>query len=174
MSARELDLYENVGMIAARMPGELFTKPDDDWTPAAFLQDDDGNVSGPIGLAEFMESQHSKDMLAETALPLVIRMFAARSIVMVLSIWSARIPKEEATEYLAGAYVAPSERPDREEKLMLIELKAEGVTRHSFAPIIRHEDAPPTLGEWEEIEGVDRFAGRFVDPLVAALKSVEP
>jgi hypothetical protein len=62
-------------------------------------------------------------------------------------------------------------RPNREEHLWLMEYTPEGVGRHSYARIHRDEKKPPTLGEWEETPA-DSFSGRFVEPIVRAMKSV--
>ena len=169
MSTHELDLFDWVAMTAAQMPTEVFTKPDDDWVPIAFLMGPDGQATFPI--AEFMDNDRTKDLLAEFILPQVIKKFRAHTLVMVMSAWQGRtIPKGVDWQDRPR----PSEDPERTEILMLIEYKAEGVTRQTVANIIRHEDSPPTLGEWDDWGGATLGSdGRFIGPIVNAMQDVK-
>lgn len=165
-SARPLDLYESVCMIAMRMPKELpFKNPDDDWEPVLFMQDREENQS-TIAMGPFMGDAADKQMLATVALPAMINMFEATRIVMVMSTWTADVPRETDL-----STVQPSKLPNRIEKLLVMELDCNGVQRVAFAPILRDGVNPPSLGEWEPTEGFESFVGRFVDPLVAALRT---
>lgn len=172
MSARELDLFEFVAMQATRIPDELFTKPDDDWTPVMFMECKDG--SRPIiPLEPYMGNEAEKEVLANVLMPSLIAHFEAIKVVMVLSCWTAQVASLEELEPIR--YVRPSQRENREEVLLLTEYTRDGVSRFSMAPIIRHEDSPPTLGEWgeETAEGSSLGSeGRFVTPIIHALKQV--
>lgn len=170
MDARELDMFEMVAVLAAKMPEEIFTKPDDDWTPVAFLETPDGQVTMP--LAPYMGSPQEKDVLSGMLLPAAITEMKASRLVMVLSVWVGKAKSKE--EFESEDFVPPSQQPERVEKVMIMEYTREGITRSTSALIIRHENAPPTLGEWEDdFENVDRTEGRFVGTIVKALKAVQ-
>lgn len=164
----QLDMYDSAALVASKMPDELFTEPDDDWEPVAFLEGEEGRMMIPLG--SMMGDEQAKDLLTSLLLPHVIKKTKARSLVMVLSIWqskrSAKILNEE------DKYIPPSQCQDRTEHVMVTEYTAEGVQRKAFAQIHRHEDKPPTLGEWEQMDDATEYSGRFVDPLVKALKEV--
>lgn len=167
MSTHELDLFDHVAWSAAKMSEGLFTEPDDDWVPILFLEDTDGErMTMPI--EQFMTDDRTKDMLAEYIIPSVIEKFQPKVVVMVLSIWrGSPIP--------IGVDIddrpRPSEDVNRTEGLMIIEYTAKGITRNTLAPIIRHKDSPPTLGEWEDFP--TDGDGRFVTPIVKAMKRVK-
>lgn len=170
MNTHELDLFDQVAITAASLPKAVFTKPDDDWVPIAFLEGPEGQATFPI--ADFMDNDRSKDLLAEFILPQAISKFRAHTVVMVLSAWQGRnIPKGVDWQDRPR----PSEDPERKEILILVEYKREGVTRHTVADIIRHEDSPPTLGEWDNWGDDAKLGadGRFVGPIVAAMKRVK-
>ena len=169
--ARELDMFEMVAVIAAKMPDELFTKPDDDWTPVAFMETPDGQVSMP--LAPYMGTPADKEILTGLLLPAAITEMKASRIVMVLSVWVGKAETKEEIE--SEHFVPPSQQPGRLEKVMITEYTREGITRMSSALITRHEDAPPTLGEWDDdLSNAAQSEGRFVEPIVKALKAVRP
>lgn len=165
-NASELSMFDTVAVIAQSMPKELFTQPDDDWTPIAFLQGKDEQVTFPLG--EFMEDDRSKDILAHLILPGAIKHLKATSMVTVMSIWQSKT----SAESLATEYIPPSQCEDRTEHVMITEYTAEGVQRQAFAQILRHEDKPPTLDEWQQMDDAIGFSGRFVEPIVKALKEV--
>jgi hypothetical protein len=170
MSTHELDLFDMVAVTAAAMPANAFTKPDDDWVPIAFLEGPEGQATFP--LADFMENDRAKDLLTEYILPQAITKFRAHTVVIVLSAWQGRT-LEPGTDWQDRP--RPSEDPERKEILMLIEYTRDGIQRNTVAEIIRYEDSPPTLGEWESW-GDDTTLGsdgRFVGPIVAAMKRVK-
>ena len=170
MSTHELNLFQHVAMIAStEMPG-FFTEPEDDWEPIAFLELEEGNAIPALPMGMYMQSVQGKELLARMILPMAIDHFGAKRIVLLLSVWMAQGYSKEEIE--SGEYMAPSKHPERTEHIQLLELTADGVQRHSMAQIIRHEDSPPTLGEWDDLEELENFEGRFIDPLVAALKEV--
>lgn len=167
MEARELDLFEFVAMSARMLPNTVFTEPDDDWTPVAFLDGPDGRTTMP--LVQFMGDEVSKDILTQSILPSVIQQFRATTVVMVISTWVSKASSELLTD--TGKYVPPSMQADREERVLIVEYTREGVTRQAWATIQRFPDKVPQLGEWDD-EGAVGVGGRFVDPIVKALKGV--
>ena len=169
MSTHELDLYDHVAYTAASISEKLFTEPDDDWTPVLFMEDADGQrMTMPI--EQFMVNEQTKDLLANFIIPEVIGKFSATIAVMVLSVWrGSPIPKGVDPDDRPR----PSEDVNRTEAVMIIEYTAAGVTRSSMATIVRHEDSPPTLDEWQDDFGQSED-GRFVTPIVRAMKKVRP
>jgi hypothetical protein len=161
-----LDLFDHVAVTAGRLAKDVFTEPDDDWTPIMFMECADGSWA-TMPIEQFMQDNQSKDVLAELIIPQTIKKLEAKIVVMVLSVWHTKLPKGVDWQDRP----APSESLDREEALVVTEYRAEGVTRYSMAEIIRHDDSPPTLGEWENADATG-YEGRFVDPIVAAMKSV--
>jgi hypothetical protein len=164
----QLDLFDQVATLARKMPESLFTDPDDDWTPVAFLEGPQGIAQMP--LEPFMEDDQTKDILADTILPQLITETKTTRVIMVLSVWTSATSASLLHE--TGKYVPPSQHDDRREAVYLIEYTRDGVQRQTHADIIRHETKPPSLGEWSQIEKVTSFEGRFVGPIVAALKRV--
>lgn len=173
MSAHEIDLFEYVAIQARKIPENVFTKPDDDWTPVMFIECGDGEC-GMLPLEPFMGDDLSKEFCADVVMPTAIEVAKARKVVLVLSAWTAQVWCEEELEPIR--YIPPSQRENREEVLVVMEYTSEGVARHAMAPIIRHDDSPPELGDWwddeSELSPTD-FDGRFVQPIVNALKEVE-
>lgn len=169
MSVHELDMFESVCASATKIP-EDFTDPEDDWAPHAFIEAGDG-TQGIMPLAHLMTDE-MKDALATMILPAVVKMAKASRIVLVLSVWTSKLATDEFN-HESGQYAGPppSERPDRKEYVMVIEYTAEGVGRQAYAQILRDGVHPPTLADWED-SGAVGAGGRFVDPIVAALKEV--
>lgn len=170
MSARELDLFEFVSVQARTIPEQVFTKPDDDWTPVMFLEDKNGQFE-IFPLEPFMGDDASKHFCTDVLMPAAIMSVAARKVVIVLSAWTASVWCKEELEPIR--YIPPSQREDREEVLLVIEYSKSGVERTAIAPIIRHEDSTPELGDWwEGMDSPTGFEGNFVKPIVGALKAV--
>lgn len=161
-----LGLFDDVAKTAAGMSEAIFTEPDDDWTPVVFMENAEG-TRATMPIEQFMENDQMKDMLTELIIPQTIQKFGATRVVMVLSVWSSKLPK--GVDWRDRP--RPSEALDRTEALIVSEYTTEGITRWSSAEIIRHEDSPPTLGEWDE-SPIDGFEGRFVNPIVDALRRV--
>lgn len=169
--ANSLSLYEHASIMARQLGETMFTEPDDDWEPMIFLKPGDESEGWPIlPVGPFMQSNATKNILAEAVIPSAVERFQATEVVMILSTWTSENSSKMLHE--TGEYKPPSEQDDRKELLMLSEIKSTGAGRHAFAPIERHEDGPPTLGEWEELEQEADITGRFVEPVVRALKKV--
>jgi hypothetical protein len=166
--ARALDLFESVATIARQMPDSVFTDPEDDWAPIVFMEGKQGRVTMPIH--DFFEDELRKDLLCEVVLPAAIENFEATVVVMVVSTWVSKIAADLLTQ--TGNYIPPSQQPDRIEQVLIIEYTADGVRRKAWAEIERFADKVPQLGEWEDMEGADAMSGRFIEPIVKALKGV--
>jgi hypothetical protein len=167
MSKYELTMFDQICVTARKMGEEVFTEPDSDWAPIAFFSTPDGQMP-MMPLVDFMQNEDTKETLATLILPAVISQYKASAVIIVLSVWTAKLKPGE--QWGKGSLM-PSERPDRGESLMISEYLPTGV-RTVFAEIERRKDLPPLLGEWEEMDGA-HLTGRFIEPIVTALKDVE-
>lgn len=155
-----------VALRGLRDIAKSFTEPDDDFESIVVLETKDGNAAIlPIGF--FMETETSKELLAEVVLPVAIRKMEVQRLVFVTSAWA--VSKE-----VGEMDPRPSEDPDRYEIVIATEMTADGVVDDRWAYIDRDPFgvAPPQLGEFEQMPTAEH-SGRFVDPLVAALKEVK-
>lgn len=129
--------------------GEGFTKPDDDWVPVAFLQG-----SKQMYIAGLMvDKDQYKAVLRRLGKEL-----EPQYATVVLSAWSM---------VMDGGYLPEggiSKHPDRTELLML-DVSDGRQNQRLLAKIQRTSDAPPTLGEWEEMTGSQ---GQLVGVALAA------
>lgn len=161
------DLFEDTLENAARIP-DGFTSPDDDWAPFLFLEGGENTI---VALGGYMDNDDNKDILCEVVLPMIIASAKATKAVLVVSVWSSATSSKVLN--LGEGYMPPSTLSDREELVMVTEYTREGVTRIAQAPIIRSETEVPRLGEWEVRDDVKPGSqGRFIEPIVAALKAV--
>lgn len=170
---QELDLFDRIALTASLMPRQQFTKPDDDWSPMAFFEGAKGEGIIPLDQSNLMADDKGKDVLTEILLPNVIEEMRITRIVFILSVWMSPESNRELAE--SGEYIPPSQRADRREAVFMTEMRHGGVSRQSMAYIVRYADRPPELGEWEELGGGGTpigYTGRFVDPIVAALRRV--
>lgn len=174
--AREITFFESIALTAESMGRENFTEPDDDWVPIMFmLGEEDGKpISSMASIGHFMDSDHSKDMLATMVIPAMIRKFQAKTVVLLLNVWTAQEPMGGWFEHRQGEFIQPSQRPDRQEALTLAEYTRQGLTRYAQAKINRYEYKPPDLDEWVDLPlGEDgAIEGRFVEPIVKAMQSL--
>lgn len=158
--------------------GKDFSEPDDDWVPVGFGLSADG-TSTMVGIdPQFFSSDHSKDLLVEKLRALII---AEQILVfaMVVSTWQSRYHIEtDERRPPAGWHpevspdVMPRDDPNRREAVVVAITDADGTTVSS-AEIIRFEDAPPALKDWEQFdtEGAGS-TGRFVEPFRDAIQIV--
>ena len=122
--------------------GEGFTEPDDDWAPVLFAQDGKGELT-VVGFPVLDDRDATVAILRTT-----LHKVGAVRYALVLSSWAA-----------TSDYVPPSENPERREVLTLL-LSDPETDDFYLAPILRREDAPPRLGEWERLSVYEgRFAG---------------
>lgn len=166
--ARKLDLFEHVAALAASMPDNVFTDPDDDWTPVLFMEGPQGGTM--MALEPYMTDEIHKDMLASVVIPAAIDQFKPTVVVMIVSAWTSKTSGDLLRD--TGEYFPPSEQADRKEQVVVIEYTREGVTRQAFAQIKRFADKVPRLGEWEDMPPAKAVDGRFITPIVQALKGV--
>lgn len=152
-----------------------FDDPEDDYAAMAFFEHDDQVTIIPS--YQFMENDTTKDLLANFVLPRAAVKLGAETVVLVFSAFGVKIEKPTDEEW--EEMPRPGEHPDRVEMLIVTEMNADGVQRSLVAYIDRDPfmKRPPTLTEFEEnfgpgTEGA-HWEGRFIDPLLAALKEVQ-
>jgi hypothetical protein len=64
--------------------------------------------------------------------------------------------------------VPPSQHPDRMERVILVHQQSTDKCNLYAAPVIRHDNRPPDLGQWEEMGGA--MGGRFGDAIEYGMK----
>jgi hypothetical protein len=161
-----LDVIRN-GVEANR---RTFTEPADDWHAPMLLLTDGENVISATVDPEVMQTIEGKDFFAEVAMPELISAHKIRSLVMLLNVWSF-VPKT-AEDVVLSTELGPALMPERVEQLHMVAFRADDDVEMWTNNIVRHEDAPPTLTGWEQVEGL-RVEGRFYDAINAALKAVD-
>jgi hypothetical protein len=62
----------------------------------------------------------------------------------------------------------PRDDPKRMEKIMLLHSHSDGTSTVHAADVIRHDNRPPDLGQWEEVEGP--MGGRFSEAIELGLQ----
>jgi len=128
-----------------------FTQPDDDWDSIVYFQinDDEGDVA--IGNLKHVLSQHwgNRDAIVLKLAQEMSQRNAVR-VALVLNFWTK--PDDDSE-------VAPEKHPDRGEALIILLADSEDAVEWK-ALIERHEDSPPTLGEWA-CSPAPRTGGRF-------------
>lgn len=160
-------------MTAVEEIGKDFEHADDDWLPVAHLYGPDGPMIMVID-PQWMQSEKTKNaLLHEVLAPAIVRS-GAKEAALVLAVWAIKLskdnhnPEEFRKQVEEAQRVGISANKFRKE-MVIVEVMNESDYRIWSADIVRHDDSPPTVGEWEEWEGT-KVAGRFAEPLQAALK----
>lgn len=158
-----MDVYDHLdrAKILVELAAEFFNRPSSVWRARTllFTKSDTMVIDIP---PEAFESDQTKDALA-LSLERLIGEERAHTVVMIQEAWVA--------DRADGSDLSPArDDPNRVESLTITVLRAYEHTG-SIAPILRKKDQPPRLGEWED-SGSSEMDGRFVDPLVAALRAV--
>src|SRR4051794_38231242 len=123
--------------------GSVFEEPDEDWLPTMVVLTAEDKL-GLVGIdPEFLSNQLTKQVLAEQIIPSVLREQHAVAASFISSAWMAQ------GDAMGMMKLRPAQHPDRQECVMLTVATA-FEARSMTALIIRHEDKPPTLGEWSE------------------------
>jgi hypothetical protein len=172
---------EEFSEIVREQPGAmasmLFKEPDDDWEPAAFLLRADDSLM-VIGIdPHYLRNHLTKDLLFEERLPEVIRKERAQHLAVLTSAWTVKMDDPDLTPEKAQEIIAwcgehgVGNHPLATEALMMNIHSVEG---HEFwtADILRHDDAPPTLGQWEASPDGATHTGRAIDAIEEAMKEV--
>jgi hypothetical protein len=153
--------------------GEGFTDHDEDWFPVMVIMP--GDKSKPVVTAfdpAYLETSHTKEILATQVMPAMINGFGGKAISMVQSVWILKLdhlPEEEANEiYERVQREGLANEPNRVEQVMVISVNSHDIDVWG-AEIDRDGTNPPRLGEWEHMESGD-WSGRFVEPIQAALR----
>lgn len=150
--------------------GEKFDEPDDDWMPVLIA----GEIVVPLNFTD----ETAKDLMAELVMPIAIRESKAKEYAFVSSTWVSTITPpeemrdkstEEQMRYIGEHYPPPSMSDQRKESVVVSFGSCDGTNEMWMAEIKRSEDKPPELSEWE-YHGSNDYEGRFVEPLMKAIK----
>ena len=137
--------------------------PDEDWAPAAFIFGEDGELH--IVSTEGWTNDAEKLAYAQTVARMTV-MYQATSVGLVGTVWMLVMIGEPD-----AVLVRPRDHPQRIETLMVLSMSAEDSVT-AFAVIERHDNAPPTLREWDVSTGGE-LEGDISAPLQAALRKVK-
>lgn len=161
----------------AREVGRKFTHPEDDWHPIwAVLTQDQGTII-ETGARE------ANDPRAKTKITQYVADFARRrgaiAIGSLMSTWQVILDVEKLGEQRVREIERQVRAQDgstegiegRVERLLVITYTA-GNVESQHAPINRHDNAPPTLGEFAAIGDLDHLEGRMTEPLQEALRRI--
>ncbi len=137
-----------------------FEKPDDDWEPVALLEDENGQT---IIAALMMDKADYP-----AAVSIMAKQTKATKVALVTSAWGLMFDSKEAAEAWNDDPDAlmPSQHPDGFEQVVISVYDAERVEAWS-AKILRDDEQPPTLAEWEWGSEPD---GRMVGPIREAMR----
>lgn len=162
-------MYEMVERMAKDVGGD-FTEPDDDWFPVAHVLTKKGERFVLAIDLDFMQNEATKGRLVKN-LTDFIRKKKVTHFTLVLSTWIVKADRKPGIDLDTQAEEVglPSQHPDREEMLLVTSFDADTFIT-GFALIERHDDAPPTLGEFERMPD-DAMSGRFIEPFRDALKA---
>jgi hypothetical protein len=144
-----------------------FENPGDDFVPIAFFRSE--SQIQVLPLIPFMENDTKKDMLAEVVFPMLVEKIEAIEVVTVFSAWILHFDKDEW-----DGETRPSESPDRVEVVVITSITAEGIQSNGMAYISRDPlgNEIPSLSDFD-FEVGKRYEGRFIDPIIDALRKVE-
>lgn len=142
--------------------GNRFERPDDDWLTVCAWHDSQ-EQRGTLAPLVFSNEDEKVRALAEVSD--VMRACDADVAGLVMSSWGARVTKEQVaeSERRGESLPKPSQSPLRQELLLILGKERGAPIVSMWAEIQRHDDAPPTLGEWEVSE--HEMSGLFADLL---------
>jgi hypothetical protein len=175
MSSDALELVIETAKEGVRhIEGEM-TKPTDDWEAVLIVAgprgpegqtSDDGSLAVTVvGIdPHFMASELTKDVLATSVFPDMIRQTQAEAVAFVSSAWYS-MPEPGQPR------VPPSEDPNRKEGVFIDAMTAD---EHMFctADIVRTTNTPPMLTQWDDKSADMDVEGRFNRPMIQALRAV--
>ena len=149
-----------------------FDDPADDWVPIWVLLSKEEAMM--IGADEGFANDPIAKEVVSSAIGQMARQFEAIAIGYLSSVWMVQIsdPKRqvEVQRQMLEQNGSTEGIPERVEKLLIMIYTAGHVVMHT-APIERHPDKPPTLGEFDTVEA-DDVSGRVTEPLQEALQRI--
>lgn len=149
---------------SAEAVGENFESPDDDWMTILAWHDPEHNrgVLAPLMFADELEKEFTLLQAQK-----VIHNCGSEVVGVVMSSWAATVTPEQAAEIQKRGddWPKPTESPLRQEMLLIMGKEKGLPIMGVWAEIHRHDDAPPTLGKWEEFGESGAPQGLFADLL---------
>lgn len=161
------DVFEVLKSQAA-LAGQEMRRPSDDWGSLVVMENFEGVTYPPLPLGKMLDVV-PKEVIATQLLPALAYTAQAKRVIFGISSWSLAGEKDGPPLKIDGPI---SEHPDRIERLVLIDVDADGVQRMAHADITRDGVGPPRLGEWHDTEKPEASNGLFVDALVPALHAI--
>lgn len=153
---------------AAKEVGRNFTKADDDWYPVLIIHSGakEENDIFPLQMAD----DDDKMLLTRVIIPLLIKTSGAKFAALVLSFWASEHPMPDVIpERWDDLPFRPSEDPNRSEVLQIMAASADR-TEIWTAKILRDDEHPPGLSEWEQYDQ-DQVSGLFIEALRKGFES---
>lgn len=139
---------------------EEFTEPDDDWVPVIFT------ISGDqFSLIHFdIADERTKSKLFGHVIPLAVKkaLSPVDVVAFVVSAWTLEDEAELKALREQGGEI--KDHPNRTEALMLYAMDRAGEAQMWTAKILRDDEHPPGLGEWE-LSDVTLVMGRVPNML---------
>ena len=165
LNGEKVETFEALKLTAA-MVSEGIDEPGWDWGSIAVMEDYQEQVFPPIPIGDMMSHGIPKEIIARQLLPAMAQAAVAKKVIFGLSAWTLADDsgKELTVESL-------QDHPDSQERLVLLEITADGVQRLSTALITREGDRVK-LGEWHDTEKPDATDGIFVAALVPTLQLI--
>jgi hypothetical protein len=162
--------FRDTILLMVRDTGKTFQKPDEDWIPVAFLMTPKGMVV--VALMDLFRDNAAKDQIAP-ALTSLFREQKPSMAAMVTSAWMRRLdhadPLLDLHMQMSSAF-GIRDHPERTEVLMVEVADAAGKDEIWSAGIVRSEDKPPVLAEWQQWPG--EATGRVAGVLQRAFEAV--
>jgi hypothetical protein len=132
--------------------GERFTKPDDDWLPAAFLLTKDGDIVQIVFDPRCFANDESKASVAAN-LADVAKNAETLALALLINCWMSMLHRDSVTVSETGIVSGapmPEDDPEHTEALILQLFSKDG-EKIDFARIERQSDRPPTLSPWRSM-----------------------
>jgi hypothetical protein len=150
----------------AKVIGENFTDPDDDWAPVMMYLGGDGQVRDAV--IEISEDDEGRDQVAAQITRLLLEA-RAREACFIVSTWVVDLP-EGNFDALEGK--RPREHSDRREALTLTWVTRDHA-QMEMARIKRYPGQPPKLAAWYPPATGISVVGRFIDAMRAGITDDE-
>lgn len=146
--------------------------PDGDFMPVVHVFDDESRMT-VVGLdTQLLSTSFGKQFLFEGLLCPMVDRLGGRQVVCVMTAWMLAMNGEDAEEKMREAMESGLENHPEHVECVIVNGIDPLHTHIRTAQITRHENAPPTLGEWDIWPSGENIVleGRMIDPLQAALR----
>lgn len=150
--------------------------PEGDMPAVAFVSSGEKGM-GVVPLEHLMVGELGKDFVGNVGLPMVLDMFGdIEAVALATTAWkSEKLSPEEHDEIRRKFGGQVSKYPNRTEAVFVSFGFTDGTIITAHREITRNQGFPPTLGEWEVMEGMpwQGRSGRMMDAVMAKLTGRE-